>query len=361
MFDDPNRRESGAESAAPDDVHLPAVPPAEDHSQDGTPIPSDAVAADDDAQSAHASVSSEANPYLTDPYDPSYGEPLREPFAPAADLPWSESGDAHDHPYNEWDHDPYTDVPASLELSYDSSDVGLSPRAYDRAFPYERAAERRRRIAGGIRARRYGRELIETVILALLIFFAVKAVVQNFRVEGQSMEPSLNSNEYLLVNKAIYYRFDSSTLHKFLPFIPDDNGQQRHLFRAPRRGDVIVFRFPLDTSRDFIKRVIGVPGDTVEVKDGKVFINGNPLVEDYILSTPDYTYGPKTVPEGQYFVLGDNRRNSYDSHAWHSQCTQQQTCDFVPEENIIGQAWVEYWPFDALGFVNNKVLKPHAP
>jgi signal peptidase I len=209
--------------------------------------------------------------------------------------------------------------------------------------------------------RRYGRELVETLVLALLIFFAVKAVVQNFRVEGQSMEPSLNSNEYLLVNKAIYYRFDTGTLHRFLPFIPDDNGDERHLFRAPRRGDVIVFRFPLDTSRDFIKRVIGVPGDSVEVKDGKVFINGDPLVEGYILSTPDYTYGPKTVPEGQYFVLGDNRRNSYDSHAWHSQCSQQQTCDFVPEENIIGQAWVAYWPFDVFGFVNNKVLKPHAP
>ena len=133
------------------------------------------------------------------------------------------------------------------------------------------------------------------------------------------------------------------------------------MFRAPRRGDVIVFRFPLDTSRDFIKRVIGVPGDTVEVRDGKVFINGDPLVENYILSTPDYTYPPKTVPEGQYFVLGDNRRNSYDSHAWHTQCSQQQTCDFVPEENIIGQAWVAYWPFDVFGFVNNKVLKPHAP
>jgi signal peptidase I len=131
------------------------------------------------------------------------------------------------------------------------------------------------------------------------------------------------------------------------------------LFRAPRRGDVIVFRFPLDPSRDFIKRVIGVPGDTVEVKDEKVYINGSPLKEDYIAATVNYTYGPRTVPPGMYFVLGDNRRSSYDSHSWT--CPQQQQCDFVPEENIIGQAWFSYWPLDTLGFVNNKVIKPLAP
>jgi signal peptidase I len=251
----------------------------------------------------------------------------------------------------------YSDVPASLELAYTPADVGLSPHAYERAFPYEN----RRRHARGIRARRVGRELVETVILALLIFFAVKAVVQNFRVEGSSMEPSLQGEQYLLVNKAIYFRVDMDRIHQFLPFVPGDNGRERHLFRAPRRGDVIVFRYPGDTSRDFIKRVIGVPGDTVEVKDGTVFINGAPLKEDYILSAPNYTYGPKTVPEGNYFVLGDNRRNSFDSHAWGQSCPEQQTCDFVPEENIIGQAWVSYWPFDSLGFVNNESVKPQAP
>ncbi len=175
------------------------------------------------------------------------------------------------------------------------------------------------------------------------------------------MEPSLQSEQYLLVNKAIYFRVDMDKVHQFLPFIPGDNGQKKHLFRAPRRGDVVVFRFPLDPSRDFIKRVIGVPGDTVEVKDEKVYINGAPLVEPYILATPNYTYGPKTVPPGEYFVLGDNRRNSYDSHAWGNTCPAQQQCDFVPEDNIIGQAWLSYWPLDAFGFVNNKIVKPVAP
>ncbi len=257
----------------------------------------------------------------------------------------------------EAEEDPYPEVPASLELAYTSADLGLSPKAYDRAFPYDR----RRRKARGARVMRVGRELAETVILALLIFFAVRAVIQNFRVEGSSMEPSLTGQEYLLVNKALYFRVNLDSIHKFVPFVPDDDGRERHLFRPPRRGDVIVFKYPGDTSRDFIKRVIGVPGETVEVKDGMVLINGSPLKEDYILATPNYTYGPKTVPEGHYFVLGDNRRNSFDSHAWGSGCSQQQQCDFVPEENIIGQAWVRYWPFDALGLVDNSTVKPSAP
>jgi signal peptidase I len=254
----------------------------------------------------------------------------------------------------------YADVPAALELSYTDADLGLSPRAYDRAYPYE-VVQKRRRASTSARYRRVGRELAETVILALLIFFAVKAVIQNFRVEGASMEPTMHNNDYLLVNKALYFRFDTSRLHDFLPFVPDSQDSDHHLFRAPRRGDVIVFRFPLDPSRDFIKRVIGVPGDTVEVHDEKVYINGSPLKEDYILATPNYTYGPKTVPHGMYFVLGDNRRNSFDSHAWGQSCSAQQQCDFVPEENIIGQAWVSYWPFDALGFVKNEDIKPQAP
>jgi signal peptidase I len=245
-------------------------------------------------------------------------------------------------------------VPAALELEYSPQDVGLSAGAYSHAIPYERLVKRRR----GARTRKVARELVETVILALLIFFAVRAVVQNFRVEGASMEPSMHNDQYLLVNKAIYYRVDLGRLHDILPFLPGDDEGERHLFRAPQRGDVIVFRFPLDPDRDFIKRVIGVPGDTVEVKDGKVFINGTAIEEDYILSTPNYTYGPKAVPAGMFFVLGDNRNNSYDSHAWGSGCGPDDNCEFVPEENIIGQAWISYWPFEELGLINNKDIQP---
>lgn len=285
-------------------------------------------------------------PTLSDP------APASEPSAPVeAPVP----GEPVTEP-----SDRYTDVPASLELSYSAADIGLSPNAYDRAYPYE-VIQRKRRQTAGTRVRKVGRELAETVILALLIFFAVKAVVQNFRVEGASMEPSMHNNQYLLVNKALYFRANLDRLHDFLPFVPGSGDSEHHLFRAPRRGDVIVFKFPLDPSRDFIKRVIGVPGDTVEVRDETVFINGSPLKEDYIKDKPNYTYAPKTVPPGMYYVLGDNRRNSFDSHAWGNSCSPQQLCDFVPEENIIGQAWVTYWPFDQLGLINNKIIKPMAP
>ena len=107
--------------------------------------------------------------------------------------------------------------------------------------------------------------------------------------------------------------------------------------------------------------MIGVPGDTVEVKDETVYINGAPLKEDYILTTPNYTYGPKTVPAGH--VLRARRQPAQQLRLARvgRSCPQQQQCDFVPEENIIGQAWFTYWPFDVLGFVNNKVIKPSAP
>lgn len=277
---------------------------------------------------------------------------------PTADADAAEEPLVEDWPAPE-PVDPYLDVPAALELSYTDADVGLGPKAYDRVYSYESIQKKRRRSSG--RARKVGRELAETVILALLIFFAVKAVVQNFRVEGASMEPTMHNNEYLLVNKALYLRVDLDRVRDFLPFLPRGNDDERHVFRAPRRGDIVVFKFPLDPSRDFIKRVIGVPGDTVEVRDETVFINGSPLKEDYIKDKPNYTYAPKTVPQGMYFVLGDNRRNSFDSHAWGNSCTPQQLCDFVPEENIIGQAWVSYWPFDQLGFIPNRVINPQAP
>jgi len=202
-------------------------------------------------------------------------------------------------------------------------------------------------------AGRLVRELAETAILALVIFLLVRAVIQNFQVEGKSMEPTLETGWYLLVNKALYWEVDLGTVDKFLPFVDPGDDPTRYIFRGPRRGDVIVFRAPDSTpgapERDFIKRVIGLPGDTVLIKDCTVFVNGEPLKETYIAAEPTYTYPPDgarpaTVPKGQYFVLGDNRNNSSDSHSW----------GMLPKENIIGQAWVVYWPFDNFGLLNNK-------
>jgi signal peptidase I len=146
-------------------------------------------------------------------------------------------------------------------------------------------------------------------IVVALTFVHVRDRIQFLRIEGASMEPTFHNHQSLTAVK---------------------HGQ-------PGRGEVIAFRFPLDPSREFVKRVIGVPGDTVEVRGTKVLVNGKSLSEDYIKDTPNYAYGPKTVPPGMYFVLGDNRRNSFDSHAWGSSCSPQQICDFVPQENIIGQ------------------------
>jgi signal peptidase I len=203
----------------------------------------------------------------------------------------------------------------------------------------------------GQRTRRLTREVIETLILAALIFLAVRAALQNFRVEGSSMDTSLHNGQYLIVNKALYTRINLKTISRFIPFYDPGDDPVRYLFRRPRRGDVIVFRFPANPERDFIKRIVGEPGDMVEVRAGTVYIDDAPIDEPYITNKPTYTYGPSKVPAKQYFVLGDNRNNSYDSHVW----------GFLPEENIIGQAWLSYWPVEWWGLVPNKKLSPLGP
>ncbi|MGI8423499.1 MAG: signal peptidase I [Chloroflexota bacterium] len=160
---------------------------------------------------------------------------------------------------------------------------------------------------------------METALLTLVIFLAVRFGVQTFRVEGFSMEPTLRTNQYLLVNKVSYMVGD------------------------PKRGDVLVLRFPQDPRRDFIKRVVALPGEEVEVRGGVVYVDGKGLTEPYILSRPAYSYAKKRVPDGMYFVLGDNRNNSHDSHVW----------DWLPKEYIIGKAWVSYWPRDTCGVVQH--------
>lgn len=201
-------------------------------------------------------------------------------------------------------------------------------------------------------AGRLVRELAETVVLALGIFLLVRAVVQNFQVEGSSMEPTLETGWYLLVNKSLYWEVNLETVGKFVPFVEGGTDPSRYIFRGPKRGDVIVFQQPDQpigaVERDFIKRIIGLPGEVVEVHDGTVYINGEPLHESYINEKPAYDCPPRRVPEGTYFVLGDNRNNSSDSHSWGP----------VPKGNIIGQAWLIYWPFETFGLVDNDHVKP---
>jgi signal peptidase I len=161
------------------------------------------------------------------------------------------------------------------------------------------------------------RELIETLILTLVIFLVIRFAVQNFRIEGSSMEPNFHDGQYLFVNKLVY------------------------MLHPPERGDVIVFVPPTNNSRDYIKRVIGVPGDQIEIRSGAVFINGEMLNESYPLNPASYSTGSLVVPPDEYFVLGDNRNYSSDSHSWGT----------VSAKKIIGKAWVSYWPPQLIGIV----------
>jgi len=161
------------------------------------------------------------------------------------------------------------------------------------------------------------REVVETVLIAVVLAFLIRGfVVETFVVIGPSMEPTLHDAERLFVNKLIYR------------------------FQLPDRKDIIVFGYPRDPQRDFIKRVIGLPGETVEMRDGRVYIDGTFLDESYV-AFPDHhsTTGPITVPEGHIFVLGDNRRNSEDSRYFGS----------VPIANIRGKAFLLYWPLRRFG------------
>jgi signal peptidase I len=193
------------------------------------------------------------------------------------------------------------------------------------------------------------KELLETAIFILLVFFIVRGVVQNFKIEGQSMEPNLHGNQYILVNKLVYFHFDLNAPLRLLPGRENLPPRVVYPFHMPQRGDVVVFEYPRDPSKDFIKRVIGLPGDRVEIKDGKVFVNDTLLDEPYIASTtvcqparPCFS-GPVVVPPGTVFVMGDNRTSSSDSRDW----------DALPLDYVIGQAWVSYWPQETWGLIDH--------
>ena len=152
-------------------------------------------------------------------------------------------------------------------------------------------------------------DILETLILAVVLYFGINAVSVRVRVDGFSMNPTLQDGEYILVNRLAYK------------------------IGNPVRGDIVVFSFPMDPRQDLIKRVIGLPGESISVQDGKVMINGVPLEEPYIAAPPIYN-DTWIVPEGQLFVLGDNRNESKDSHEW----------GFLPLENVVGRAVLIYWP-----------------
>lgn len=173
------------------------------------------------------------------------------------------------------------------------------------------------------------RELVETVVLSLVLFLLIRQLVQNYRIESHSMEPNFYEGQFVLVNKLAYK------------------------LGEPHRGEVVVFHNPDNTDEDYIKRIIGLPGDTVEVNGDHVVINGQELPQPFVhnLNPEGSQFPPTSVPAGSIFVMGDNRPNSRDSRVIGS----------IDEKLIVGKAWLRVWPFPKFGFIEHYQLEPGAP
>ncbi len=175
------------------------------------------------------------------------------------------------------------------------------------------------------------REYAEAIVIALVLALFIRTfIVQAFKIPSGSMLPTLKIGDYLLVNKFIYGIKVPFTGTVIIPVT------------HPKPNDIVVFKFPKDPSLDYIKRVIAVGGDTVEVRNKKVFVNGKPFLDKYGVHLDAHlvgqrdNFGPVRVPPGKIFVMGDNRDNSYDSRFW----------GFVDQKAILGKAWIIYWSWN---------------
>jgi len=191
------------------------------------------------------------------------------------------------------------------------------------AEPVAESAEIALEAAGGLRRQllRVAWELAHDLSIAVIFcFFLITFVAQAFRVQGASMEPLLHDEERIVVNKFVYR------------------------FRSVERGDVVVFWYPRDPSVSFIKRVVGLPGDVVEIRQGVLHVNGRRVEEHYVAGRfrDGDDYPPTEVRRGYYFVLGDHRNSSNDSRSWGE----------VPERYIYGKAFFRFWPLGRLGLIH---------
>lgn len=171
------------------------------------------------------------------------------------------------------------------------------------------------------KTRGFWRDMLETILMAVVLFLLLNAVTSRVRVYNVSMQPTLHEGNLLVVNKLAYK------------------------LGEPKRGDIIVFHYQGTLTEDYIKRVIGLPGDTIDIGGGIVRVNGQAITEPYIAELPGYT-GTWKVPEGELFVLGDNRNRSSDSHDW----------GFVKQEWVVGKAILVYWPLDDIRVLTNMDL-----
>ena len=163
-------------------------------------------------------------------------------------------------------------------------------------------------------------EYMRLILIGLVLYTTINLLVARIKVESISMEPTLEPGDFLAVFRLAYQK------------------------ELPETGEIVVFRYPLDPDVQYIKRVIGTPGDSIFISNGSVFVNGTALTEAYLSSAPIYTYQIEKIPEGYLFVLGDNRNRSADSHVW----------GLVPVKNLVGKALFVYWPADRIqSFLEN--------
>ena len=216
------------------------------------------------------------------------------------------------------DFDPITLAPDALE-SWD--DIPEPPVAGPEGIPQNLKTQNQETSFSG-----FIWEMMQTLVLAgLLIVFFRAFIFQNFVVEGSSMYPTLEQNDRLIVSRLSYY------------------------LGKPSRGDIVVFQYPLGPERDFVKRIIGLPGETVAIQDGRILIVGHPLPpEDYVKNKATDFHQPVTLADDEYFVMGDNRTGSSDSRSWGP----------LQSHFIIGKAWLIYFPFDHFKLQPHPKLEP---
>lgn len=190
---------------------------------------------------------------------------------------------------------------------------------------------------------RVAREIMEAVLLALVALLVLQGTVRNFKVEGSSMSPTLQGGQYLVVDQVSYFKLDVERLARIVPFWDASGTDPKFAFDPPTRGEIIVFSYPEDPAKDFVKRVVGLPGETVAVRSGTVYIDGEALREPYLQRSDRSSARELTLGAKEYYVIGDNRRNSNDSRSW----------GVVPEDNIVGRVFLVYWPWEDVHIVSS--------
>ena len=177
------------------------------------------------------------------------------------------------------------------------------------------------------------REISETFVIVMLVFLALQITIRTYQVEGYSMAPTMEHTDYVLVNKIVYTKFEKNVINNFLPFVDIQSQEVMFPFHSPQRGEIVIFKYPQDESREFVKRVVGIPGDLVEIKKGYVYVNAEKITEKYVSYRDTDSTRKFQVESYSYFVLGDNRISSNDSRDW----------GVVPARNIVGKPWVTLW------------------